>query len=919
MSKVRVIERRSEKSVLFERGLLAFLRHPFIVNLIYSFQDYENLYLVIDYLNGGDLRFHLCQKHLFSEEQTKFFLANLILGLEYIHKNNVIHRDIKPENLILESKGYLRITDFGIAKIAQKCNYQDTSGTPGYMSPEVIKSQNHTKAVDYFAVGVIGYELMNGKRPYRGKNRKEIKEKMLAYQAEIKEDEIPIGWSKVACNFINGLLIRKPEKRLGYKSIEEIKKNIWFNNFNWNALAKKTIESPFIPPNKDNYDKKYCNSIDETGLKTKERYEEIMQSKYYEDCFKNFTFYCIEENKNIIKNNNNNSNNTIHKRFISTQLYYNNKGVTIDNNHNIIPHLKNQKKKSSNKNNIEKSLVQVFKKSLNSSNNRQNKLLNGPNLYLELLSSRSNNTLQNSSCSKNNNIIAANTDGNNVTNLLNINTNTHRKLIIKNKNYKKKISVGNNLFELLMNSNRKIPTSSNAIKHNNGVIINNVRFNSCSNHNYSDLKTNPSIGHNITNINTYTFSNSSISNHKKTKKIKKNNLYFSLKNSGIEENHKKINSTHNLSPPDEINNLNKIVYSNFYRNLSNNILMNTIQIKTEQNLSKQKINTSVLGSNKLNIIIKNSSKSPKNRNNSINGPVNSDLSTGKDTTKNKKEKFILSTKNRNMRNKICKNISSHINKNNSSKSKNNIVNKEKLILNKIITSINSANNLKSDQTKKLVKRNSNKSNISKSRICGIKNLNKKLKESRQIMKNKDNSKNKNKLNNNSINTATNNSNNKQLILHKKDNYSEIKIPIPLIYSGKNNNLENNRSDGNLDTKNNLINNTADNTDNTLNKCISGSNFYDKVEEEPKITQKIEQEKEIKNNGNININININQVNNNFSAKQVKNDKNYKANLHKLISKLKLKNNKNNDKFLYVVGQNNINNDENNTNNNFQKK
>ena len=926
MSKVRIIDRRSERSVLFERGLLAFLRHPFIVNLIYSFQDYENLYLVIDYLDGGDLRFHICQKRLFSEEETKFFLACLILGLEYIHKNNVIHRDIKPENLILESKGYLRITDFGIAKISQKNNYQDTSGTPGYMSPEVIKGQNHTKAVDYFAVGVIGYELMNGKRPYRGKNRKEIKEKMLAYQAQIKENEIPNGWSKMACNFINGLLIRKPEKRLGYRSIEELKKNIWFSNFNWSALAKKNMESPFIPPNKDNYDKKYCNSNDEASLKTIERYQEIMNSKFYDDSFKNFTFYCIEENKKTTKNNTANSNsNPIHKRVISTQIYYNTKGNTIDSNQNIISHLKNQKKKFSNRNTIENSLAQVFKKALNTSNNRQNKALKDSNLYLELLSSRSNkqNTLQNSiknhenSSSRNNNLIPANTDGNSLTNLINVNTNTHRKLIIRNKNYKKKISIGSTLFEMLMNSNRKITTNNNnAMKHTSGVILNQVRFNSCSNHTYSDFKNNPGVVHNLTNLNTYTFSNSSIGNHKKSKKIKKNNLYFSLKNAGLDDNHENYNTQ--FSPPNKIVNLNKIVYSNLDRNLSNNILMNTIPVKTEQNILKHKINASVLPNNRINIIIKNSSTSPKFRNNnSINGTINTNLITGPNTSRNKKGKFILSSKNKSLRKKICKNISAHINSNYSSNSKNNIGNKEKKVLNKIISNINSANNLKSDQPKKLIKRNSNKLNINKTRICGIKNLSKKRKENRPIVKNKNDSKNKSRLTNNSISTASNNTNNKnnrQLAMHKKDNYSEIKIPIPLMYSGQNYNLESNRSEGNLEiNKNNLANN-IENTDNTLNKYVSGTYFYDKMDE-PKIKQGVEQEKEIKNNGNININININQVNNNFSAKQIKNDKNLKTNLHKLISKLKLKNNKNNEKFLYVCGQSNINNEESDNNNN----
>lgn len=95
--------------------------------------------------------------------KSEFFIACIVLGLEYIHENKVIHRDIKPENLVLDDKGYVRITDFGIAKLYQKENSSETSGTPGYMSPEVMCSLNHSFAVDFFALGVIGYEFMNGR------------------------------------------------------------------------------------------------------------------------------------------------------------------------------------------------------------------------------------------------------------------------------------------------------------------------------------------------------------------------------------------------------------------------------------------------------------------------------------------------------------------------------------------------------------------------------------------------------------------------------------------------------------------------------------------------------------------------------------------------------------------------------------
>ena len=114
MSKVKIIDRRSEKSIKAEREFLSQLRHPYIVNMNYAFQDFENLYLVMDILTGGDFRYHICKIRRFSENKTIFFIAYLIFGLEFIHSSNIIHRDIKPENLVLDDRGYLRITDFGV-------------------------------------------------------------------------------------------------------------------------------------------------------------------------------------------------------------------------------------------------------------------------------------------------------------------------------------------------------------------------------------------------------------------------------------------------------------------------------------------------------------------------------------------------------------------------------------------------------------------------------------------------------------------------------------------------------------------------------------------------------------------------------------------------------------------------------------
>lgn len=117
----------------------------------------------MDLLSGGDLRYHIARHRRFSEEQTKFFIACIIIALDYVHNKSILHRDIKPENLVFDENGYLRVTDFGIARIWNPDNSKETSGTPGYMAPEVMCRQNHGVAVDYFAVGIIAYECMMGR------------------------------------------------------------------------------------------------------------------------------------------------------------------------------------------------------------------------------------------------------------------------------------------------------------------------------------------------------------------------------------------------------------------------------------------------------------------------------------------------------------------------------------------------------------------------------------------------------------------------------------------------------------------------------------------------------------------------------------------------------------------------------------
>ena len=311
MSKVKIIDRKSEKSIKNEREFLSKLHHPFIVNMICSFQDYENLYLVMDLLTGGDLRYHICHKKQFNEEQSRFFSSCILLALEYIHMNNIIHRDIKPENLVLDEKGYVRVTDFGVAKKNTRDNSSETSGTPGYMAPEVLCGLNHSFSVDFFALGVIVFEFMNGYRPYLGRNRKEIKEAVLARQIHVHRKQLfENGWSFESGDLINKLLYRKPHKRLGCNGIKEIKEHSWFKNINWEELLNKKMKSPFVPKDGDNFDKRYCEGIEPIDTQTKERYQYYKSKSKFRTLFLNYTFIREEDKQEYNESISSNINST---------------------------------------------------------------------------------------------------------------------------------------------------------------------------------------------------------------------------------------------------------------------------------------------------------------------------------------------------------------------------------------------------------------------------------------------------------------------------------------------------------------------------------------------------------------------------------------------------------------------------------
>ena len=291
ISKVKLIQNKAYEEIIHEQELNAKLNHPFLVGMNFSFQNKDYLYMINDLMPGGDLRYWYIQKKNFSEKECKFIIACVILGLEYLHSNKIIHRDLKPENILFDKKGYVHLADFGIAKKLgdePEERIEDTSGSPGYMSPETIFNQKHSYASDFFSLGVVCYEMMMKKRPYNGKNRQEIKENMANNFIQIKTNEIPKGWSSEFVDFTNKLLEKNEENRLGYKGINDLKCHPWLKLLNWKNIYLMKEKAPFIPPKKV-----VCSEEDNNNNNENKKNEnlKIQNSELYKKAFEHFEYF----------------------------------------------------------------------------------------------------------------------------------------------------------------------------------------------------------------------------------------------------------------------------------------------------------------------------------------------------------------------------------------------------------------------------------------------------------------------------------------------------------------------------------------------------------------------------------------------------------------------------------------------------
>ena len=245
-----------------ERDLMVKINCPFIVNIKSAFQDIAKLYIVSEFMQGGDMFYHMHDGKIiiFNNDKTRFYIMELVLALEFLHKNNMVYRDLKPENILLDAKGHIKLTDFGLSKILETESDKAFTicGTPQYLAPEILQKKGYNKAVDWWSLGCVMYEMLTGKIPFAIKRG--VKLNMKIYEQGVK---YPDHLYKNAKDLIKKLLVIDPNERLGSgpDGSENIKKHPFFKGINWNDAYQKKIKPPFIPKLKNDTDLRYFDTM----------------------------------------------------------------------------------------------------------------------------------------------------------------------------------------------------------------------------------------------------------------------------------------------------------------------------------------------------------------------------------------------------------------------------------------------------------------------------------------------------------------------------------------------------------------------------------------------------------------------------------------------------------------------------------
>ena len=288
LTKKQVKLRHQESHTKAERDLMVRINCPFIVNIKFAFQDNIKLYIITEFMQGGEMFFHLHKEKRFSNEKTRFYIIEIILAIEFLHKNKMLYRDLKPENIMVDSNGHIKLTDFGLSKMVkkQKDKAFTICGTPQYLAPEILSDDGYDNSVDWWSLGCVMYEMLVGKAPFRIP-----KGSYLSADLYKKKITIPEFVTEEAKDLISSLLVPNPKKRLGYgpDGAKKIKEHPYFSGINWDDAWNRKLEPPFVPILKSETDLTYFDKMftEEKieGSKVSEVPSSIANSDY-----KGFTF-----------------------------------------------------------------------------------------------------------------------------------------------------------------------------------------------------------------------------------------------------------------------------------------------------------------------------------------------------------------------------------------------------------------------------------------------------------------------------------------------------------------------------------------------------------------------------------------------------------------------------------------------------
>ena len=237
LNKAQILERGEMEHTKSEKSILQKLQSPFLVCLHFTFQTSDKLYFIMDYVNGGELFYHLQKERKFDAERVRFYCAEIVLGLAYLHSKGILYRDLKPENVLLTGAGHICMTDFGISKEGLTAADDRTAtfcGTPEYLAPEVLEGNGYGKPVDWWSFGTLMYEMLTGLPPFYSQDVQVMYQKIMTAKLVIPETI-----SSDAASLLRGLLERDPAKRL--QDPEVIKAHPYFKSVDWKAMTRKVI------------------------------------------------------------------------------------------------------------------------------------------------------------------------------------------------------------------------------------------------------------------------------------------------------------------------------------------------------------------------------------------------------------------------------------------------------------------------------------------------------------------------------------------------------------------------------------------------------------------------------------------------------------------------------------------------------